>query len=126
MTRLYLANDTSARAVGTARLAETWKASPDVQLIRTSTRGAFYLEPMVEQDTTSGRVAWFNIHPDDLPRLVAGVDGTPVDSIPFFRQQTRYTFANFGVTEPLALDAYQARDGFQGLAAALAMGPEAV
>ncbi|MBC7837349.1 MAG: hypothetical protein H7Y39_01710 [Nitrospiraceae bacterium] len=43
--------------------------------------------------------------PNDLPRIVAGVGGTPVAGIPFLQQQTRFTFANFGITEPLALDA---------------------
>lgn len=125
-TRLYLANDTSARAAGAGRLADAWKDRPEVQLVRTSARGAFYLEPMVEQDSPQGRLAWFNVSPDDLPRIESGLEGTLVDSIPFLRDQTRYTFANFGLMEPLALDAYQSHGGFKGLAAALDMSPEAV
>jgi len=125
-TRLYLANDTSARAAGAGRLADAWKERPEVQLVRTSSRGTFYLEPIVEQDSPRGRLAWFNVSPNDLPRIESGLDGTLVDSIPFLRQQTRYTFANFGVTEPLALDAYQSQGGFEGLAAALNMSSAAV
>jgi NADH:ubiquinone oxidoreductase subunit F (NADH-binding) len=41
-------------------------------------------------------------------------------------KQTRVTFANLGITEPLALDEYQSRGGFKGLEAALAMAPEAI
>jgi len=125
-TRLYLANDTSARAAGAGRLADAWKERPEVQLVRTSSRGTFYLEPIVEQDSPRGRLAWFNVSPNDLPRIESGLDGTLVDSIPFLRQQTRYTFANFGVTEPLALDAYQSQGGFKGLTAALNMSSAAV
>ena len=125
-TRLYLANDTSAMAAGAGRLADAWKERPEVQLVRTSARGAFYLEPVVEQDSPHGRMAWFNVSPDDLPRIESGLEGTLIDSIPFLRQQTRYTFGNFGMTEPLALDAYQSQGGFKGLITALDMSPEAV
>lgn len=55
--RLYLSNDTSARAAGAGLLAETWSDRPEVQLIRTSSRGAFFLEPMVERDSPDGRLA---------------------------------------------------------------------
>src|SRR5215510_7648690 len=125
-TRLYLANDTSARAAGAGRLADAWKERPELQLVRTSARGAFYLEPIVEQASPQGRLAWFNVSPNDFPRLESGLEGTLIDSIPFLRQQTRYTFANFGMTEPLALDAYQSQGGFKGLITALDLSPEAV
>lgn len=126
VTRLYLSNDTSARAAGAGRLADAWRGRPEVQLIRTSSRGAFFLEPMVERDTPSGRKAWFNVTPEDLPLIEAGLGGTPVEEIPFLQRQTRFTFANFGVTEPLALDEYQTHGGLKGLEAALAMSPEAI
>ena len=126
MVRLYLANDTSSRAAGAGRLADAWCERPEIQLIRTSSRGAFFLEPMVERDTPNGREAWFNVAADDLPRIVAGVGGTPVAEIPFVQQQTRFTFANFGITEPLAIDEYQTRGGLKGLAAAQGLSPEAI
>ncbi len=124
--RCYLANDTSSRAAGAERLAEAWSNRPEIQLIRTSSRGAFFLEPMVERETPNGREAWFNVSSNDLPRIVAGVGGTPVAEIPFLQLQTRFTFANFGITEPLALDEYQTRGGFKGLAAARSLSPEAI
>jgi formate dehydrogenase iron-sulfur subunit len=125
-TRCYLANDTSSRAAGAGRLADAWSERPEIQLIRTSSRGAFFLEPMVERDTPNGREAWFNVAPNDLPRIVGGVGGTPVAGIPFLQQQTRFTFANFGMTEPLALDEYQTQGGLKGLAAAQSLSPEAI
>jgi formate dehydrogenase iron-sulfur subunit len=125
-TRLYLSNDTSSRAAGAETLADAWRDRSEIQLIRTSSRGAFFLEPMVERDTPEGREAWFNVQPNDLPRIVAGVGGTKVAEIPFLQQQTRFTFANFGITEPLALDEYQSRGGFTGLAAAQSLSPEAI
>jgi formate dehydrogenase iron-sulfur subunit len=125
-TRLYLSNDTSSLAAGAGRLADAWSGRPEIQLIRTSSRGAFFLEPMVERDSTKGREAWFNAVPDDLPRIVGGVGGTPLTGIPFLQQQSRFTFANFGITEPLAFDEYQTRGGFKGLEAAQSLSPEAI
>ncbi len=125
-TRLYLANDTSARAAGTGRLADAWKGRPEVQLVRTSSRGAFFLEPVVERDSPGGRLAWFSASPQDFPRIEAGRDGTLIDDIPFLRHQTRQTFANFGITEPLALDEYQSQGGFKGWQAALGMSPQSI
>ncbi|MDP1948896.1 MAG: NADH-ubiquinone oxidoreductase-F iron-sulfur binding region domain-containing protein [Nitrospirota bacterium] len=124
--RLYLSNDSSSRAAGAEQLADAWRDRSEIQLIHTSSRGAFFLEPMVERDTPGGREAWFNVRPNDLPRIVAGVGGTKVAEIPFLQQQTRFTFANFGITEPLALDEYQSRGGFKGLAVAQSLSPEAI
>ena len=126
MVRLYVPNDTSSRAAGAARLAEAWQDRAGIELIRTSARGAFFLEPMVERDTPDGRAAWFNVTPDDLPRILAAEGGTRVDQIPFLKQQTRVTFANFGVTQPLSLDEFRAQDGLKGLEAARNMSPDAI
>jgi len=126
MVRLYLPNDTSSRAAGAARLAEAWQERTGIELIRTSARGAFSLEPMVERDMPEGRMAWFNVTPDDLPQILAGKGGTPVNEIPFLRGQTRVTFANFGVTQPLSLDEYRAHGGLKGLEAARTQSPEAI
>jgi formate dehydrogenase iron-sulfur subunit len=126
IARLYLSNDTSSRAAGAERLAERLLARPDVQLVRTSSRGAFYLEPMIERDGPVGRLLWPNVTAETLPDVIAGRGGVPVESVPYLANQTRVTFANFGVTEPLALDEYQSRGGFKGLEAALAMAPDAV
>jgi len=126
MIRLYLSNDTSSCAAGVQRLAEVWGARSDVQLVRTSARGAFFLEPIVERDMPGGRVAWFNVTPDALPAIIAGQGGTPIQRIAFLARQSRHTCANFGITEPLALDAYQSRGGLKGLEAAVGMTPEAI
>jgi formate dehydrogenase iron-sulfur subunit len=126
MTRLYFSNDTSARAVGTDRLAEAWANRPGLELVRTSSRGAFFLEPLVERDTPDGRVAWPNVKPDDLPRILAGSGGIPIRDIPFLSEQSRATFANFGVTRPLSLDDYVAHGGFKGLDRARDLSPDAI
>ena len=102
VVRLYLSNDTSSRAAGTARLAEAWIEQSDLQIVRTSSRGAFFLEPMVERDMPEGRMAWFNVTSSDLPRIRAGEGGVYVRDISFLNRQSRFTYENFGITEPLA------------------------
>jgi formate dehydrogenase iron-sulfur subunit len=49
-----------------------------------------------------------------------------VEEIPFFKRQTRLTFALCGIVDPRSLDDYKAHGGFRGLAKALALGPAAV
>ncbi|MFQ5993134.1 MAG: formate dehydrogenase, partial [Nitrospiraceae bacterium] len=126
MIRLYLSNDSSSRAAGAERLANAWVRRPGIELVRTSSRGAFFLEPIVERDMEGGRTAWFHVTPDDLPKILDGVDGTPVEAIPFLKQQTRHTFANFGLTKPLSLNDYRDRGGFTGLTAARDQGPDGI
>ena len=124
--KLYLASDTSARAAGIERLVEAWRDRQDVELVRTSSRGAFFLEPMVERDGSDGRIVWLRVAPDDLPKILAGEGGVSLSSIPFLTKQTRHTFATFGVTEPLSLSAYEAHDGLAGLRAARKLSPAGI
>jgi formate dehydrogenase iron-sulfur subunit len=124
--RLYLSNDTSSCAAGAQRLAEAWRQRSDVELVRTSSRGAFFLEPMVERDSPDGRLAWCHVTVDDLPKILADDGGIPVSSIPFLSKQTRHTFAAFGMTEPLSLEAYLAQGGFAGLRKARQVSPSAI
>ncbi len=113
--RIYVPQDTSARSVGADRLATAWAKEPGIEIVRTSSRGAFYLEPLVEVDGPDGRVGWPNATERDLPRLLRGEGGTPIATIPFLAKQTRVTFANFGDTRPLSLEDYQSHGGFKGL-----------
>jgi formate dehydrogenase iron-sulfur subunit len=124
--RLYLSNDTSSRAAGAERLAEAWRQRSDVELVRTSSRGAYFLEPMVERDSPEGRQAWCHVTVGDLPKILADNGGIPVSTIPFLSKQTRHTFVSFGVTEPLSLEAYLAQGGLAGLRKARQVSPPAI
>ena len=124
MIRLYVSNDTSAKAAGAERLAKAWANAPGIDLVRTSARGAFFLEPLVERDTPDGRMAWFHAAPADLPRIISGEGGTPIAAIPFLAEQQRVTYANFGETAPLSWEDYKGHGGGRGLDKALAMGPD--
>ena len=123
---LYISNDTSARAAGADRLAAAWATVPDVELIRTSTRGAFFLEPLVERDGPAGRLLWPRAKPDDFPRIREGVGGLPLSDIPFLTGQQRVVFSNFGMSEPLSLASYRADGGWRGVDKATMLSPEAI
>jgi formate dehydrogenase iron-sulfur subunit len=123
---LYLSNDTSARAAGADRLAAAWETVSDIQLSRTSSRGAFHLEPLVERDGPDGRLLWPRATAADLPRIRAGIGGIPLRDISFLAQQSRAIFAHFGMAEPLSLAQYRANGGWRGAAQAASLPPEGI
>ncbi|HEX3430897.1 MAG TPA: NADH-ubiquinone oxidoreductase-F iron-sulfur binding region domain-containing protein [Rhizomicrobium sp.] len=136
--RIFVSRDAGAIAVGadrvTAAVAEAAKrASLPIEIVRTGSRGAYWLEPLVEVETPRGRVGYGPVAPEDVPGLFACglLDGGPherslgeTDSIPWLKRQTRLMFSRCGITDPLSLDDYRAHAGGKGLARALALGPE--
>jgi formate dehydrogenase iron-sulfur subunit len=105
----------------------------DVQ--RNSSRGLFWLEPLLEVQTEQGRIAYGPVSPEDIPSLLAAdvLHGGahplclgPTEQIPFLAQQQRLTFARMGITRPLSLEDYATHGGWQGLQQALSLSSEAV
>ena len=125
-TRLYISNDTSARAARADRLAEAWEGDARVELVRTSSRGAFFLEPLVEREGPEGRLAWPLARREDLTRILAGEGGVAIGKIPFLAQQHRITFADFGQAAPLSLADFRAHGGWSGLHRALSLDPQEI
>ncbi|HEY8665709.1 MAG TPA: NADH-ubiquinone oxidoreductase-F iron-sulfur binding region domain-containing protein [Tepidisphaeraceae bacterium] len=132
MTHVYLSQDSSSRAAGTRQLApilRAFESTHDFKLIETGSRGAFFLEPMIEVDTAGGRCAYSNVRPDEVEPLLRGgmLQGKPirdgffadVEKIPFLANQTRITFARCGRIETGSLRAYQAAGGYAALRTAL-------
>ena len=136
--RVFVPCDAGSVAVGAdkvaAAIAEFARhGSPDIEIVRTGSRGLYWLEPFVEVETPNGRVGYGPIAPADVPGLFAGgfLDGVkhPLargapESIPWLKRQTRLTFARCGITNPLSFEDYRAHGGGKGLARALALGPE--
>ncbi|MDN3525557.1 NADH-ubiquinone oxidoreductase-F iron-sulfur binding region domain-containing protein [Halomonas sabkhae] len=141
MVRVYVPRDTTALAMGADAVAERLESEAstrgsDIELVRNGSRGLAWLEPMVEVETASGRVAYGPVSAGDVPGLLdAGMlEGNddhalacgPTDAIPYLARQQRLTFSRIGVTDPLSLDDYRALEGFQGLENALAMSGQAI
>ena len=132
MTRVYVPRDAAALAVGADEVAAALAGHADV--VRTGSRGLFWLEPMIEVATPRGRIAYGPVAADDIPALLAeGLLtvsaerlrlGVP-EEIPFLARQTRLTFSRCGIVGPLLLDDYRAQGGMAGLEQARAIGPAA-
>jgi len=134
-TTIYIPSDSGALALGAEKVAkaierEIAARGLDAKIVRNGSRGAYFLEPLVEVDRGAGRVAYGPVTVKDVPSLFdAGLGnghrlslGNPED-IPFFAKQTRLTFARVGITDPLSLDDYKAHGGLKGLAKAVAIAP---
>jgi formate dehydrogenase iron-sulfur subunit len=133
---LYIPRDSGALCVGAEDVAaafhkEAEKRSLDVEIVRTGSRGMYWLEPLVEVETPEGRVGYGPVSVADVEslldegekhRLCLGL----VEDIPWLKQQTRLTFARCGIVDPRNLEDYKAHKGYVGLAKALEVGPEAI
>lgn len=134
-TRIYVPIDSTALSLGADKVAkaiaaEAAKRGIAIELVRNGSRGAFFLEPMVEVQTPAGRMAYGPVQPTDVAALFdAGfVTGGQhalslglTDDIAYLKNQERLTSARIGLTDPLSLDDYIDRGGFVGLDNALAM-----
>ena len=132
MTRVYVPTDAAAVALGANEVAAALSNHADV--IRTGSRGLFWLEPMIEIETSDGRIAYGPVEVGDIAGLLADglLTGTAQhlrlgipEQIPFLARQTRLTFARCGIVDPLSLDDYRAHGGLASLEKARAIGPAA-
>ncbi|MGZ9014621.1 MAG: formate dehydrogenase, partial [Burkholderiales bacterium] len=137
--RIYVPRDSAALAVGADEVAaalqiETGGRGVALDLVRNSSRGLFWLEPLVEVDTPVGRIAYGPVTPEDAPALLDAVlsNGAhplcqgPTEAIPYLARQQRLTFARMGVTDPLSLADYEAHEGWAGLKRALKLDGAAI
>ncbi|MBV1707308.1 MAG: formate dehydrogenase [Hyphomicrobiales bacterium] len=139
-TKIFVPRDAAALSMGADKVAEALATQArqrglDVRIIRNGSRGMLWLEPLVEVETTQGRVAYGPVRASDVASLfeagfLSGGDHRLghglTEKIPFLARQQRLTFARCGVTDPLSLDDYKAHGGFEGLAKAMALTPAAI
>jgi len=134
-SRVFIPGDSAALSVGAEeveaalrRIAEERRLA--VEIVRNGSRGLFWLEPMIEVETTAGRIAYGPVGSADVASLFdAGfLSGAPhelcqgpTEDISYLKNQERLTFARCGVTDPLFLADYEAHGGFGGLKRAIAM-----
>ena len=135
--RVFISRDSGALCVGADQIARAlFKAIErrglDVEIVRTGSRGMYWLEPTIEVERPEGRIGYGPVKPADIDSLLdAGMlEGGKhklffglVEEIPFFKKQTRLTFKNCGIVDPRSLQDYKAHGGYRGLAQAIEMGP---
>jgi len=109
-SRLFIPCDAGALAVGAEEVAAAMDKTAsgrglDVEIVRTGSRGLYWLEPMVEVETPAGRVAFGPVAQGDAESVLeAAVTGAThplrlglTEEIPWLKRQTRLTFARCGV-----------------------------
>ncbi|MDE3174862.1 MAG: formate dehydrogenase, partial [Pseudomonadota bacterium] len=129
--KLYISKDSTSLAVGADKLARAVEAAAQkrgltVEIVRTGSRGAYWLEPMVEIERDGVRYGYGPLAPEEVEGVLAGGDHAkalgPVDEIDWLRQQQRLIYARCGVIDPLSLDDYEKHGGGKGLKRAIALG----
>ncbi|MCY1670954.1 formate dehydrogenase [Novosphingobium sp. SL115] len=123
MSVVRISDDALALACGADDVALAF-ADAGCTVERVSSWGMHWLEPLVEIDGQG-------FGPLDAGDVAAVLGGTSPKAIgrisdhPFIAKQQRFTFARAGKTRSLSLDDYAANGGWQGLAKAREIGPEA-
>jgi formate dehydrogenase iron-sulfur subunit len=137
MTRLFISRDSTAISLGAEQVVNvvTQQAASrglDIEIVRNGSRGLFWLEPLLEVETSAGRVAYGPVQPQDVATLLDNglLQGKEhalylgnIEELAYFKNQNRLTFARVGLTDPVSLNDYLAHDGYRGLKNALAMQP---
>jgi formate dehydrogenase iron-sulfur subunit len=138
--KVFVPRDATACALGADAVADSILAGAkgrgiEIELVRNGSRGAFWLEPLVEVETESGRMAFGPVALADVPGLFeSGFPGPadhalglgPVDGIDWLASQQRLTFYRSGWTDPLSLDDYTRMGGYKGLKRALDLSSQAI
>jgi formate dehydrogenase iron-sulfur subunit len=137
---VFVPCDSGAVSVGADEVArsladECRQRGIDIHIVRTGSRGMYWLEPLVEVQTATGRVGYGPVSVADIPRLLdsrmleGAVDGLrlgDLDKHPWMRSQQRLTGARLGIVDPRSLDDYLAHGGYAGLETALALQPREI
>ena len=76
MTKVFIPADTTARSLGADQVADALAAlGTDLQIVRTGSRGLYFLEPLLEIETADGRIGFANVSAKAIKGLFA--DGSP-------------------------------------------------
>ncbi len=129
--KVFVPRDSSAISVGADFVVAELEKVEGIEIVRNGSRGLFWLEPMVEVETSKGRVAYGPVSHQDIDSLIdsgmlEGNSGHDLhlgltQEIPYLAKQQRLTFKRAGLIDPVSLSDYQAHKGYQGLERALTM-----
>ena len=127
--KIFIPRDSSSISLGADKvyqeiLNEAKKRNIDINIVRNGSRGLFWLEPMIEVETSKGRVAYGPVSISDITSLFEiefflgnthplclGI----TEDIKWLKNQERLTYARVGITDPISIDDYERLDGFKGL-----------
>jgi len=134
--RVFVPGDSAAISIGAddvaARIAQI---DSSLTIVRNGSRGALWLEVLVEIETDTGRIAYGPVTVEDVQSLfdadfIKGGDHPlalgKTDNIEWLASQERITFARVGIIDPLSLQEYGQHGGLVGLRNALASTSETI
>ena len=139
--KLFVPRDTSACALGADEVARLLvkhfeESNESVDVIRNGSRGLYWLEPLIEIESESGRVAYGPIKPSDVEEFIAQSCWTIntshpkylglTEEIPYLKKQNRITFARVGLIDPLSVSDFKNYAGFAGLEVAINCDPQKI
>ncbi len=133
--RVFVPRDSSALAVGAERVAqalarEAHSRGIPIDIVRTGSRGLYFLEPLIEIDTADGRIGYGPVAATDASSLFDAdfLSGGAhekalgrVEALPFLARQQRLVFARCGIVDPLSIEDYRNHNGLKGLERAIAL-----
>src|SRR5580658_3730914 len=132
---VYVPIDAGALSLGAGEVAaaiaaEAGRRGTQVTLKRNGSRGAYWLEPLIEVVTPAGRCAYgpvtvvdvsLQIKADFLHGGAHALRLGPTEAIPWFKGQQRLTCERVGIVDPASVEDYVAHGGYQGLKRALSL-----
>jgi formate dehydrogenase iron-sulfur subunit len=132
--RVFIPHDAGAVAVGADDVAAALERAAEqrglpIEVVRTGSRGLYWLEPMVEVATVKGRIAYGPVGVADVPSVFEAMASNGshalrlgvADEIPWLKRQMRLTFARCGVIDPRSIESFRAHGGYKGLERALSL-----
>ncbi len=134
--KVFVPGDSAAISVGANDVAAAIATiDPSIEIIRNGSRGALWLETLIEVETPSGRIAYGPVSAHDVSSLFEAdfLHGGShalylgkTDEIAWLANQDRVTFARVGIIDPISLADYRAQGGLIGLQRALNLSPDEV
>ena len=134
--RVFVPCDSAAISVGADEVAAAIaQRDVTIEIVRNGSRGALWLETLVEVETSTGRIAYGPIMAEDVQSLFDAdflhggahpLSLGKTDEIEWLASQDRVTFARVGINDPLSLDSYRAHGGLIGLQKALKLSPDSL
>src|SRR5258708_6214974 len=137
--RIYVSRDAGAVAVGADEVAlvlglAASKRGLDVEIVRTGSRGLYWLEPTIAVATPQGPTGFRPLTEFYTSSAVDGVisgGAHPVrlccgDEIPWLKRQARLALARCGMVDPRSFADYRAHGGYKGLERAVTLTSDAI
>lgn len=143
--KIFIPRESTALSLGAHGVAQAFSHyssnhNLEFELIRNGSRGLFWLEPMVEIETSQGRIAYGPVETSDVASIMEDIVNNALNNKPqnhhlglglteeldYLKKQTRLTFARAGITDPISLDDYLSMDGFSGLKKSLVLSSQEI